>query len=262
MTAPIALPTHFYVQIEAFQGSLPELGTALRTKQILPNEVSLLQLTHEVLAWVKQLNHKTNSLGQVPDPLCFSFVDSHPDLLPALANVIALKTRLLLPQTPEEENAETSEDALDELIESVETLAELDRLVAFLSVRRQDRISLIPANPVPLKLPRKEHPQHPQRSLAKLIKAAKQAVRQINTPLLSHERLTLADALHSLHELGRHLKSFSFWSITTAHWGDRTTYFAALLEGMKEGHFTVQQDEAFGELKIYIIQDIANGPRA
>lgn len=261
MTALVALPTHFYVRIEVFQGSLPELGTALRTGQILPNDVPLLQLTHDVLAWIQISNTEASPQYQIPDTI--SFIDCHPDLLPALANVIALKTRLLLPQPTEEEKAEVPEDeALDELIESVETLAELDHLVAFLSIRRQDRISLIPANPIPLKLPRKEHPHHPQRSLDKLIKAAKQAVRQINTPLLSRERLTLADALYSLRELGRNLKSFSFWSITTAHWSDRTTYFAALLEGIKEGSFTVQQDDTFGKIEVYIVQDITNGPES
>lgn len=256
MTSTLALPHSFHVKLEAFQGNLPELATALRTEQILPSNVPLLQLTREVLAWAETIATASTIKTSDSKNAYFSFADAHPDLLPALANVIALKARLLLPKSLEEEFVEEPEtDSLTEWIESVEALAELDHLVAFLAARRKERQGLIPAHPAPLQFPRKERPKQPQRSLAKLLKVAKHIVREVDTPLLAKERLTLADALRSLYQFGQQLSHFIFCSIAPSFWADHTTYFAALLEGIKEGRFAVQQKEIYGKIEVYTIQN-------
>lgn len=206
----------------------------------MPAEVPLLPLTRDVLAWVQGVTGGTAA-----------FAEAHPDVLPTLAGVIALKARLLLPRpAPETEYADPAEELLDEVVEGVEALAELDALVNFLAARRREREGLIPARPLELGLPRRERKRNPQGSLAKLVKAAQHAVRQVDVPLLSRERLTLADALRALRAFGLRLRTFTFRGIPTQDWAERTTYFAALLEGIKEGDFTAEQDEIYGEIRI------------
>ncbi|ANE43980.1 segregation and condensation protein A [Deinococcus puniceus] len=229
--------TSFAVQLPCFSGTLAELASALRSGRVLPPEVPLLSLTREVLAWAQ-------GFGAL-------YADAQPDLLPTLASVIALKARLLLPQLQPEATEESwPDDLLDELVEGVEALAELDALVGFLSARRREREGLIAARAVPVILPRRERPRNPAGSLSKLVRAAHNAVRQVDVPLLSRERLTLADALGALRAFGTRLRTFTFRGIPAQNWGEQTTYFAALLEGVKEGNFSVQQDDVNGEILI------------
>lgn len=228
-------PASFVVRLPTFEGSLAELASALRTGRVEPGEVGLLHLTREVLGWARAQG-----------------VGGHPEALPALAGVIALKARLLLPAPDPDPSpgGEWDTDPLDDLVEGVEALAELDALVGFLAARRREREGLIPARPVPLDLPRRERPAQPARSLARLVKAAQNAVRQVEVPLLSRERLTLADALGALRAFGVRLRTFTFRGIPAQDWGERTTYFAALLEGVKEGAFSVEQEASYGEIQV------------
>jgi segregation and condensation protein A len=234
--------TSFAVRLPCFSGTLAELASALRSGRVLPPQVPLLALTLEVLAWAQQVDIR--GFGTL-------YADAQPDLLPTLASVIALKARLLLPQlTPETAEESWPDDLLDELVEGVEALAELDALVGFLSARRREREGLIAARAVPVTLPRRERPRNPAGSLSKLVRAAQNAVRQVDVPLLSRERLTLADALGALRAFGTRLRTFTFRGIPAQNWGEQTTYFAALLEGVKEGQFSVQQDDVNGEILI------------
>ncbi|MFC3719289.1 segregation/condensation protein A [Deinococcus metalli] len=232
---PGALPATFTVTLPVFTGSLTELAGALRAGRVLPGAVPLLRLTRDVLAWAQGVSG--------PD-------GAHTELLPALAGVIALKARLLLPPPEPDDLPPEPDELLEELVEGVEALAELDALVSFLASRRREREGLLPGRPVPVNLPRRERPRNPQGSLAKLVKAAQNAVRQVEVPLLSRERLTLVDALGALRAFGRRLRTFTFRGVPTQDWGERTTYFAALLEGVKEGSFRAQQDEVYGDIAI------------
>ncbi|GGB50145.1 segregation and condensation protein A [Deinococcus soli (ex Cha et al. 2016)] len=255
MTAAPALPTPtppppagvgFSVALPAFSGTLAELASALRTGRVQPGEVPLLTLTRDVLAWAQAVTG---------GPL----EGAHPDLLPTLAAVIALKARLLLPQ-PEPDEPEAGGDwydPLDDVLDGVEALAELGALVDFLAARRREREGLIPARAVPVTLPRRERPRNPQGSLAKLVKAAQNAVRQVEVPLLARDRLSLADALGALRAFGRRLRTFTFRGIPTQDWGEQTTYFAALLEGVKEGNFSVEQTDTYGDIQVqsHLAQD-------
>jgi condensin subunit ScpA len=246
----------FHVQLPVFEGTLGELAAALRSERLLPGEVPLLQLTREVLAWAEGVTGLgvtgLGVTGQSPA----AFADAHPDLLPTLAGVIALKARLLLPRPEPEDVADDwgADDGFDEVLEGVEALAELGSLVAFLAARRQAREGLLPARPAPVTLPRRERPRNPQGSLAKLVRAAQNAVRQVEVPLLARERLSLADALTALRAFGSRLRVFDFWTVHADDWGERTTYFAALLEGVKEGSFQVEQPEMYGDIRVHAAQ--------
>ena len=248
-----AVSAGFHVQLPVFTGTLGELAAALRSGQVLPGEVPLLRLTREVLAWAERVT------GQSSAAHTGHWADAHPDLLPTLAGVIALKARLLLPRpAPEDAADEWSGDygdgGLDDVLEGVEALAELGSLVAFLAARRQAREGLLPARPAPVTLPRRERPRNPQGSLARLVRAAQNAVRQVEVPLLARERLSLADALAALRAFGSRLRVFGFWTVHAGDWGERTTYFAALLEGVKEGSFEVEQPQMYGEIRVSATQ--------
>lgn len=234
----------FCVSLPVFEGSLGELAASLRSGQVLPGEVPLLRLTREVLAWVQRTTGQTAA----------AFADAHPDLLPTLAAVIALKARLLLPRPEPVPDPDADWDLpgdgdLGDVLEGVEALAELDTLVAFLSARRREREGVLPGRPSPVTLPRRERPRSAG-SLARLVKAAQNAVRQVDVPLLARERLTLADALKALRAFATRLGQFGFWTVHAEDWGERTTYFAALLEGVKEGSLSAEQPEMYGEIEV------------
>lgn len=223
-----------FITLPHFSGTLSELAAALRLEKLLPSEVPLLQLTREVLG--RAAAHQ----------LTF---DEYETALPILANVIALKAQLLLPK-PEVMVIEDEWDELEEVLDSVEALAELDSLVSFLAQRRLERSGLIAARALDLQLPRKIRPAAGSAGLAKLVKAAQGAVRQVQVPLLARERLTLAGALRALSVFGARLQTFTFLSVPVADWGERTTYFSALLEGVKDGTFSVEQPQAFADIEV------------
>ncbi|MDO4263954.1 MAG: segregation/condensation protein A [Deinococcus sp.] len=231
-----------------FEGSLGELAAALRSSELAPAQVPLLELTAAVLAWLR--SHPAWQGGRPPA-----------EVLPPLAAVIALKARLLLPPAPPATNDDSADDwpePWDEVTEGVEALAELDRAVQFLSQRRSQRSGLIPA-PVPqpgLELPRRQRPPRQGQNLRRLLEAARAAVREVDVPLLARERLSLQAALGALLAFGRRLRHFSFSGITAQDWGERTTYFAALLEAVKTGELRAEQAKPYGEIQI----ELGGGP--
>ena len=220
-----------------FTGSLAELALALRAGRLSPGEVPLLSLTREVLARVEALRGG-GPLGAL-----------EAELLPPLAAVVALKARLLLPRPPQEADPEPEEPEPDDLIAGVEALAELDALVAFLAQRRRERDGLIAARPMDLGLPRR--PRTPAgTSLSKLVAAARSAVREVEVPLLARERLSLKDALSALRAFAGRLTRFGFASVPARDWGERTTYFTALLEGVKSGELEAEQDGPYAPIEV------------
>jgi segregation and condensation protein A len=229
----------FRVLLDDYSGDLGGLAQRLRAGSIQPAAVPLLRLTRELLAWAGQ------------------FAALHPEtyaeLLPVLAGVIALKARLLLPR-PEPEDAGDGDDWPDDhgdpVLEGVRALAELDQLVQLLFQRRQARQGLIPAARLELGLPRRPGKAAGRQGLARLVKAARNAVRDVSVPLLSVERLTLQDALKALRAFARKLKIFTFGAVPVNDWGERATYFSALLEGVKAGDFEVEQLEMYGEIVV------------
>ncbi len=220
-----------------FCGSLSDLAALLRAGRVLPEKVPLLTLTRQVLA---------RAAAQLSR-------DEHAELLPALAGVIALKARLLLPKPPEAQREDEDEgdwETEDDVLQGVEALAELDALVAFLTQRRLERQGLIASRPLDLALPRRLRPVAGELGLARLVKAARTAVREVQVPLLSRERLTLAGALRALQAFGSRLRTFTFLSVPVTDWSERATYFSALLEGVKDGTFQVEQTEAFADIEV------------
>ncbi len=222
-----------------FSGSLGELALALRAGRVLPGEVPLLTLTREVLARVQVLR----------GPLAGPLGALEAELLPPMAAVVALKARLLLPRPPVEDLPELDEPEPDDVLSGVEALAELDQLVAFLAQRRREREGLIPARAMDLGLPRR--PRRPAgTSLSKLVAAARNAVREVEVPLLARERLSLKDALVALRAFAGRLVQFGLNSVPARDWGERTTYFTALLEGVRSGELEAHQEAPYAPIEV------------
>ena len=247
MTATSLSDWAFRVQLtdagsNLYSGDLSGLAVRLRAGAILPSQVPLLRLTRELLHWAGQ------------------FAALHPEtyaeLLPVLAGVIALKARLLLPRleaVPEDTDDDWPEDG--GVLEGVQALAELDQLVRMLSQRRQARQGLIPAARLELGLPRRPgraagQQELAQAGLARLVRAARNAVRDVSVPLLSVERLSLQDALKVLRAFAGRLGIFTFGAVPAQDWGERATYFSALLEGVRAGDLVAEQLEVYGEIVV------------
>ena len=240
MLPPEAEAWVFRVEVPGYAGDLNGLAARLRSGATLPEAVPLLALTRELLAWA---GHFAQAHPQ-----------AHAELLPALAGVIALKAKLLLPQPepgalPEDWDDEGFEHG-EAVLAGVEALAELEDLVRMLSQRRREREGLIPAARLDLGLPRRTGRAAGKQGLAKLVRAAHNAVRDVSGPLVTRERLTLQDALKALRAYAGRLRVFRFLAVPAADWGERTTYFAALLEGVKDGTFEAEQHEHFGDIVI------------
>jgi segregation and condensation protein A len=226
-----------------FCGSLSELALALRAGRVLPGEVPLLALTREVLGRVQALREeRVGPLGAL-----------EAEVLPPMAAVVALKARLLLPRPAALEDVEPEEPEPEDVLSGVEALAELDALVAFLARRRREREGLIPARALDLGLPRR--PRRPAgTSLSKLVAAARNAVREVEVPLLARERLSLKDALMALRAFAGRLVRFGLNSVPARDWGERTTYFTALLEGVRNGELEADQAEPFAPIEVRAAQ--------
>ena len=231
---------------ELYRGDLGGLAQRLRAGSVLPAQVPLLRLTRELLAWAGRF--------------AALYPDTYAELLPALAGVIALKARLLLP-VPEVEDPQGEDEAWEEpgmlepdVLEGVQALEQLELLVRLLAERRQARQGIIPAARLELGLPRRPGKaagsQTGRQRLARLVKAAQNAVRDVQVPLLSVERLTLQDALKALRAFAGRLSIFTFGAVPAADWAERSTYFSALLEGVKAGDFVVEQLDIYGEIVV------------
>jgi len=247
VTRDRAAPTDWAFRVEVpleageqYSGDLTGLAQRLRAGSVLPAQVPLLRLTRELLAWATR------------------FAAAHPEtyaeLLPGLAGVIALKARLLLP-APEADLQGDLDDWDDDpdpgdVLGGVQALEQLGLLVQLLSQRRQARQGLIPATRLELGLPRRPGKASGKQGLEKLVKAARNAVRDVSVPLLSVERLTLQDALKALRAFAGRLGLFTFGAVPASDWGERSTYFSALLEGVKAGDFVVEQQEMYGEIVV------------
>ncbi|WP_407568785.1 segregation/condensation protein A [Deinococcus altitudinis] len=232
---------------EVYRGDLSGLAQRLRAGTVLPAQVPLLRLTRELLAWAGSFA-ALHPEAVYPEP--------HAEVLPALAGVIALKAKLLLPAPEPDWSHDDAEDWDDSgtlapgVLEGVQALEKLELLVQLLSERRQARQGLIPAARLELGLPRRPGKAAGRQGLARLLKAARNAVRDVQVPLLSVERLTLQDALRALRAFARRLSIFSFGAVPVADWAERSTYFSALLEGVKAGDFVVEQLDTYGEIVV------------
>lgn len=219
----------FTISQAAFSGTLQELGTELRSGRLEPSRVNLLQLVRSWLGYFDSL--AMTDLGQASAAL------------PAVAQVIELKLRLLLPRPPRE-----LEEDLTEILETVALLEGLEDAIEFLRQRREERRVLLPASaPRPEMQRREQNGQLPAATLGELASRLK-----------SHSYFEIAPDQLSLTEAGRQIrqrlaagKQLTLTELAGRDWPALTVFLAALLELLREGRACATQEEPFNEIIVW-----------
>lgn len=218
---------------EHFSGSLGELAHALRTGSLEPRRIDLYRLVRDYLVYFERHAEADLELAT--------------EALPRLAQVIELKTRLLLPKPPKVPEEE-DEEAVAIALEAVALLEELEEAILFLRRRREERRLVVPARAPAPDYPRKERPLRvTPRDLARL--AGRYRVGGYFE--LALERLTLASMGRFILRTVRGLGSGRLWDILGARdWPTRTVGLAAVLELVREGRLSASQEEPFGPIVV------------
>lgn len=223
----------FLVTQERFSGTLGELAHALRTRALEPRAVDLYQLVRAYLEYFDR--HASADLELATEAL------------PKVAQVIELKTRLLLPKPPKDDPTGEEEYAAAAL-EAVALLEELEEAILFLRRRREERRLVVPARALAPDYPRRERPPRvTPRDLARL--AGRYVVGGYFE--LAIERLTLAGTARYLLRALRRVGTGRLWDLLDARdWAARTVGLAAVLELVREGRVAARQDEPYGPITV------------
>ncbi len=227
-----SLYEHFSINTTAFSGTLNELNYALRNGRVLASEVNVLELVHNYLQYYKRLANYDMNLAT--------------ETLPQLARVIELKARFLLPKPPQETN---EEELLEETIEAVESLEALEEAIHFLLRRRDDRKVIVAA-----KTPKPNYPR-PERALNIGIKKLTELASRYQTTNyfeLARERLSMRGAIEKLSALLKKVRRGFLKELVPTDWPTLIVYFGGMLELVKEDILKAQQDEAYGEISLFL----------
>lgn len=231
----------FVVEQPGFRGSVSELAHALRTGSLKPTEFDLYQLVKSYLdylqAYAADLEHASEAL-------------------PRVAQVIELKLRLLLPKPPRLDPEVAEAEALEQSLEAVVLLEALEEAIDFLRRRRSERRLVLPARTDRPAYPR---PHRPQRTSPAALASLASALRVGGYFELEPERMTLKSIMRDLYNAVRaRLGGSLFELLRLPGWAERTIAFAALLELVKDGKVTAEQEEPFAP----IVVSLANGTAA
>ena len=238
---PDAVAMGFRVDQDGFEGTLTELASALRRGRLAPTALDLRRLVNDFLRYFER--HAERDL------------DLASEALPAVAQVIELKLRLLLPRPPRVDDDETMEEAREEAVEAVETLARLEHAIAFLRERRERRRHLVAARPPDVRFPRRTRPI--QVALGRL--AALAARYRENAYFeIARDRLSVPEAMRRILERLRTVRRADLASLTApADWSTRTVFFAGLLELVRERRVVAHQDRPFEPIEVEHVDERA-----
>jgi segregation and condensation protein A len=222
----------FFVQQEAFTGTLTELAHALHTRVITPQQINVLQLVQEYLVYFEQYSNN---------------MDMASEALPMVARIVELKVRFLLPRPPKADE-DIEEEILKETLEAIVLLEELEEAISFLKQRRAERRIVLPAT-----APRPSYPRAERPIKIGLERLAQMASRYniSNYFELAIERLTMAGAMKLLMNAVRRVKRGLFAELLESkEWALAAISFAGMLELYKEGKIRATQDVPYGPIQI------------
>lgn len=228
-------PPSFRVRGPLFEGTLGELTQALRSGAVPPERLDLLGVVRDFLDYFERIADRD--------------LEGASEALPALAQVVELKLRLLLPRAPREDGEEDEPgEELHEALHAVALLEAMEDAIRFLRARRHERRVVLPARTPRPELPR---PRRPHRvGVGRLAELAARA-RPGGYFEMTVERLTLAGALRAL---ARKLRAVGRGWLHRLHpaagWADRTVVFAAMLELVREGRAEAHQEETYGPIEL------------
>ena len=238
---PDLVAAGFRVDQDGFEGTLTELASALRRGRLAPTAVNLRRLVDDFLRYFER--HAERDL------------DLASEALPAVAQVIELKLRLLLPRPPRVDDDETLEQARGEAVEAVETLARLEHAIVFLRERRERRRHLVAARPPDVRFPRRTRPI--QVALGRL--AALAARYRANAYFeFVRDRLSVPEAMRRILERLSTVRRADLASLSApADWSTRTVFFAGLLELVRERRVVASQDRPFDPIQVEHVDERA-----
>lgn len=216
-----------------FEGTLSELAHALRSERLAPEAIDLLALVRDFLTFFE--GHAERDL------------DLASEALPAVAQVIELKARLLLPRPPRVHDEE-ADDPRSEALEAVESLERLEGAIAFLRERREQRRFLVRAR---TRAPAFERRMRPLEIAAQQLAVVAARYRLGAYFEIARERLSVPDAMRRLLTRLRTLRRTDLRALTSpSDWGTRTVYFVALLELVKERRLRAVQEAPFADIEL------------
>lgn len=225
----------FVVRQPTYQGDLAGLARALRSGTLAPRELDLRALVDDVLVWFEREAERDLDLASTA--------------LPQVAQVLELKLRLLLPRPPRDPgDDEEQPESSDETLAAVALLEDLESAIAFLRRRRFERSVVLPARAPRPDLPR---PRRPVRATASRLAALASNLRPGGYFELTHDRLTLDDAVRRLRSALARVARGTLRSLTPSRsWAERTVLFSAFLELVREGRVDGRQEEPYGEIEV------------
>lgn len=221
----------FTVTQPAFTGSVSELLHRLRTRKLAPKDVDLLALVRDYLAYFQTAAEDDIELAT--------------EALPLVANVVEVKTRLLLPKPPA---LDDGEEELEEALEAVMLLEELEQAIQFLRERREQRRLMMPA-----RTPRPAYPRPKKPLNVSPLHLARLAgkYRVANYFEFAIPRITLASTVKELlRRLRAGLRGTLFGVMEATTWPEQTMSFVAMLELVREGKMRATQVDPHGDIEI------------
>jgi segregation and condensation protein A len=227
----------FFVQQEAFSGSLTELAHALHTRAITPQQIDVLRLVQEFLAYFHAIADENLDLAS--------------EALPMVARIVELKVRFLLPRPPKTQE-EAEEQLLKETLEAVVSLEELENAIEFLRQRRAERRIVLPAT-----MPRPDYPRAERPIKIGLTRLAEMASRYnfANYFEMAIERITMATGMKRLMQSLRNFGRGKFSELVDSKdWEIVTVTFSGMLELFKEGKLRATQTEPYAPIELELEQ--------
>ncbi|CAN5786413.1 ScpA family protein [soil metagenome] len=226
-----------------FDGTLGELAHALRSERLAPEEIDLLALVRDFLTYFDRYAERDLDLAS--------------EALPAVAQVIELKVRLLLPRPPRAVDAEDEDDDLGEAISAVETLERLEGAIAFLRERRERRRFLVPAR---TRAPHFERRARPLDLVVGQLAVVAARYRLGSYFEIARDRLSVPEAMRRLLARLREARHSNLRAlVSTSDWNTRTVYFVALLELVKERRLLARQEAPFADIELEHVDHATGG---
>ncbi|HXJ79343.1 MAG TPA: segregation/condensation protein A [Candidatus Methylomirabilis sp.] len=230
------------VRVESFVGPLDLLLHLCRTNEMDLTRLSVRTITDQYLAHLESLQ--------------FQDLESAGGFLVMAATLIYLKSKLLLPPTPDEDAEALDEEGellRQELAERLREYARIKALGAWLALREAEQALLFGRGgnelPLPDEIPLQDLSVHLlQRALERLIEEQKRRAPRDVEP----NPLSVLERMSEILQLLRHTWSLLFSSVAglervRAEW---VVTLLALLELVRLGEVRARQAEPFGEITI------------
>lgn len=234
---------NYKVKLDIFEGPLDLLLYLIKKDEVDILDVNIERVAKQYIAYLdtfKMLN-----------------IDLAGEFIVMAANLMYLKSRMLIPkpvQPPEEETDE--EDPRWELIRQLIEYKKFKDAAGFLQRRQAQMEHVYPANPEVPDMKKHEVAGFPELGIFDLIRAFQKVLDRFQKEDLQEiadDRFTVSDKIeHLLTHVphGKHISFLSLFAGATTR-DEVIVTFVALLELMRLRQFRVTQDHLLGEITLY-----------